>query len=158
MSTTRGFDDRQHHSIPSVVANELVTAAAAHPADKVIIAGAGHLELVIALLRHRFSNVDCLSPECGPHPRAGAADVVIAPAVRSEAELRHILHRFGCTLRPRGVLMVHEASPLDLRDERLVRQIFFDAGFAAVERVPSRSGFGQVWRAYKQAAEIAHAA
>jgi hypothetical protein len=78
--------------------------------------------------------------------------------VRSEAELRHILHRFGCTLRPRGVLMVLEALPHDLRNERGLRQIFFQAGFGAVERVASRSGFGRVWCAYKQTAAMAHAA
>jgi hypothetical protein len=158
MSTALGSDDRRDRPIPSIVANELVAASAAHPADKVIIAGTDQLELLIALLRQGCSNIDCRSPECGPHPRAGAMDVVIAPAVRSEAELRHTLHRFGFVLRPRGVFMVLEASPHDMRNERRLRQIFFEAGFAAVERVPSRSGFGQVWRAYKQTAAMAHAA
>ena len=156
MSSAAISDDRQRASIPGILANELVAASAAHSSDRVIIAGTDQLEFLITLLRRGFANVDCMSASDGPPLHAGEADIVIAPSVQGEADLLHILQRFGCTLRPRGVLVLHEASPV--HDERRMRQFFFSSGFAAVERVPSVNGFGHHWCAYKQNAAAAQAA
>lgn len=157
-SDARQTDDRQSRPVSNILAEELAAGCAAHPSDKVIIVGAEQLDLLLALLRRGFTDVDCLSAGCGPHPQRDGSDILIAPAVRSESELLHILQRFGCTLRPRGVIIVHEAASAGICNDCRLRQMFLEAGFAAVERQPSRGGTGHLWRAYKETAAIARAA
>jgi hypothetical protein len=150
--------DQQSHPRLDALARELILAADAHPSDKVIIAGAEQLDLLISLIRRGFGDVGCLSAGYGPHLRTAGTDVVIAPHVDSEAELLHILQRLGCALRSRGVLVVHETLPGDSCNDRRLRQIFLEAGFAALERVPSSVDTGHNWCAYKRSSAIALAA
>lgn len=155
MSIAVDLDDRRG-PISYDLANELIAASAAHPSDKVMIAGADHLDLLIALIRRGFSSVDCQSAACGPHAPRGETDVLIAPSVRSETDLGGILQRLGPSLRPHGVIVVHSATTLDPRDERRLRQRLVEAGFTAIE--PLASPVGHLWYARRQAAAMACAA
>jgi hypothetical protein len=158
MGKTTDSIERRCEPFSIVAAQRLVAASATKPSDHVIVIGAAQIELLLALLHLGFSNVDCLSPTNGPHPREDAADAVMVPAVSSESDLRHILQRFTCTLRPRGVFVVRDARSLFPNDERRLRQLFFETGFAAVERVPAHDGSGHLWCACKQTAAMAKAA
>jgi hypothetical protein len=148
--------DRQSYRISTNLAEEIVAASAASPSAKVIIVGSGQLDLLIALLRRGFANVDCLSPDGGPHPPKGETDLVIA-AVRTDVELQHVLRRFGGVLHSGGRLLMHVAA-LDFRNERRVRELLLHAGFAALERLPSRGGQGHLWCARRQGIAMARAA
>jgi hypothetical protein len=158
MGITTDAIERRCEPFSISVAKRLVAASAAQPSDHVIVIGASQIELLLALLHLGFSNVDCLSPANGPHPRKDAADAVIVPAVSSESDLRHILQRFICTLRPRGVFVVRDARSLAADDERRLRKIFFEAGFSAVERVPAHDGSGHLWCAHRRTIAMAEAA
>ena len=149
-------DDRQSYRISTILAEEMVAASAAPPSAKIIIVGSGQLDLLVAFLRRGYANVDCLSGDCGPHPPTGETDLVIT-AVRSEAELRHILRRFGSVLHSGGRILLHLAA-IDFRNERRVRELFLNMGFAALERLPSRSGQGHLWCALRRGAAMARAA
>lgn len=153
MSTS---DDRRSHRISTDAAEELVAASAAAPSDKVIIVGSGQIDLLMVLLGHGFANVDCLSADGGPHPPKGETDLVIA-AVRTDIELQHVLQRFGGALHSRGRILMHLAAN-DVRNERRVRELVLHAGFAALERFPSRGGCGQLWCARRSGAAMARAA
>lgn len=158
VSVAGDLNDQQSHPLSEALTNELIAASDAHPSDKVIIAGAEQLELLISLIRRGFGDVGCQSAACGPHLRPAGTDVVIAPHVNSEAELLHILQRLGCALRARGVLVIHETVPGDACSDRRLRQIFLEAGFAALERVPSSVDNGHNWCAYKRSSAVALAA
>ena len=150
-------EDRRSGGSSRSLAEEFLAASAALPTDRVIIVGSDQLKLLIALLRCGFAKVDCLSAICGPHPPRGEADIVIAPDVRSVTELHNVLHRFACTLRPRGVLLMH-AADVDFHSERRIRQMFLNAGFAALERLPCHDGIGHLWCARNQPVAMARAA
>src|SRR5579872_6337453 len=87
------------------LAREVIAASGAQPADNVTIAGAEHLEVLIELIRRGFCQVLCRSADHGPHMATSPADVLIAPNVKSETDLRSVLTRLGRDLRPRGVLV-----------------------------------------------------
>lgn len=150
--------DQRISPISSDLAAELVAASGAHATDKVLIAGADQLDFLVALIQRGFSQVACQSADCGPHASKGDADILIAPHVRSETDLLHILQRLGRVLGPRGVFVAYIVTPSEFGNERRLRQIFLEAGFGALERLPSRAGIGNPWCARRQAASMAWAA
>src|ERR1700733_6813036 len=83
---------------------EAIAVSGARPEDNVTIAGKRNVDVVIDLMRRGFSNVLCQSAENGPH-LSPPADVLIAPDLKSEADLISVLTRLGRDLRPRGVLV-----------------------------------------------------
>lgn len=157
MSNADRSEDRQQHPISTSRADALIAACAAKPSAKIIIVGAEQIDLLLAFLRRDFACVECVSAASGPNPQRDGADVVVASAVRSEPDLLHILKRFGGTLSPHGALVIGEASA-SIGDDKRLRRILLEAGFGAVERHPSCSGFERLWCAYKQDAALARAA
>lgn len=157
MSVSVQSDDRQRRPVVNPLADELLAVSAADRAGKVIIVGQDRIDLLLALFERGFTSVDCLSAVCGPRPRRASTDVVLAPAVRSECDLQQTLHRFGGALRPHGVLVVREAVTGAIARDCRLRQLFLEAGFAAVERRPARGG-GCLWCAFRDAASLARAA
>jgi hypothetical protein len=154
MSNTN--DDRR--SPARDVVHEVITASGARTADNVTIAGTEHLEILIELIRRGFSHVLCQSSDHGPHMAAPPADILIAPNVKSEADLQAVLTRLGRDLRPRGVLVMSYAQESSSFSDRRLRRLLMEGGFAAVERIAGHGSVGTLWCAHKQAASLPRAA
>jgi len=148
----------QKCSVSPSLARALVGAARIAPDDKVVVAGASALELLVALLRHGVADADCRSAEEGPHPPTGAAGVVIAPSVDSESELCRVLRRFVPSLRPDGTLVIAGAAPGNGRAARRLRHLVIGAGFVSVECIPAGAGERLIWVAHKKPLALAKAA
>jgi hypothetical protein len=153
MSTT--YDGQRRFE--RTFAQEAVAASGARPGDNVTIAGRQNVEFVIDLMRRGFSNVLCQSAENGPHV-SPPADVLIAPDLKTEADLINVLTWLGRDLRPRGVLVTTCAWASTAFDERRLRRLFMDHGFMAVERIAGRGNAEAVWCAYKGSASLRRAA
>jgi hypothetical protein len=139
-------------------AQQVVAASGARPADNLTIAGTDHLELLLELIRRGFSQVLCRSADHGPHMATPPADILIAPEVRSEAELSRILTRLGRDLRPRGILVLSVAQTGAACDGRRLRRMLMEAGFTAVERNAASGDAATLWCARKQGASLPRAA
>jgi hypothetical protein len=153
MCTT--YDEQRHFERTFI--QEAVAASGARPEDNVTIAGKQNVEIVIDLMRRGFSNVLCRSAENGPHV-SPPADVLIAPDLKSEADLISVLTRLGRDLRPRGVLVTTCAWASSAFDDRRLRRLFMEHGFVAMERIAGQGDAATVWRAYKGAASLRRAA
>jgi hypothetical protein len=140
------------------LANELIAASYAHPSDKIIIAGASRLELLIALLRRGFVDAACMSTARELHSTGDAGDILIAPALESEADLPEILQCVGGALRPGGLLVIRADASLAPCDEAQLRATFMQFGFAAVERFASGNRGDEIWLAHRQNKSLAQAA
>ena len=140
------------------LARRLVTASGARPADVVTIAGSGHIEILIELIRRGFSDVLCRSAVDGPHMATPPADVLLAPNVTSETDLDSVLKRLGSDLRPCGILALSIPPIFSSLDERRLRRRLFECGFTAIERIAGRGDAGTLWCARKHAAAVRHAA
>jgi len=139
------------------LADELIAASYAHPSDKIIVAGANQLDLLIALLRRGFLDAACVSADHDLHATADAADILIAPALEVEGDLLRILDCLGGALRPGGMLVIRASSATSCTEQQLLAT-FLQFGFAAVERLPGRSHDGELWLARKQIKMMAKAA
>lgn len=133
------------------LADELITASDAHPWDKIVIAGADQLELLILLLRRGFIDAACLSTALGPTPKRNEADIVITPTIHCEKDLSDVLRRFGCTLRPDGTLVAHMAGS-DALSNQCLRSIFPKFGFSVIERLDTRYQADEWWIARRETA------
>ena len=140
------------------LAQELISASHARPADNVTIAGTEHLEILIELIRHGCSHALCRSAEHGPHIAAPPSDILIAPNLKDETELCNVLKRLGGDLRPRGVLVFSCAQTGSSLSDRNLRRVLIERGFATVERIAGQGDVGTLWCAYKQPASLRHAA
>jgi hypothetical protein len=140
------------------LAHEVIAASGARPADNVTIAGAGNIEIVLELNRRGFAHVLCRSADHGPHMAAPPADVLIAPGVKSETDLRAILTRLGRDLRARGALVISCARASSSLSEMRLRRLLVEAGFTAVERIEGRDNLRTLWCARKRAAHLRQAA
>ena len=135
------------------LADALVAASGARAKDRITIVGSGQIELLVALVRRGFANVACRAAGTALPPARGEADILLAPTVEGEADLRCIVRQFGASLAAHGALVIRANDSAGLGGRR-VRQIFLNAGFDAVERLPG----GRFWCARKQAASLASAA
>ena len=154
MTTAPQCGDRR---APLLIADEVI-ATGAHLSDHVVIAGAQQLELLLALIRRGFANVSCQSAAQGPASAEGETDVLIVPSMADDADLPQILQRLGCAVRHRGALIIHGRAAGNSDGDCRLRQALVQAGFTAIERVPSRDGLGDFWCAHKYGAALAHAA
>jgi hypothetical protein len=137
---------------------EVIAVSGALPADNVTIAGTGHLEMMVEFIRRGFSHVQCRSADNGPHLPASPTDILIAPDVKSEADLTAVLTRLGRDLRPRGLFVISCAQAGSSIDERRLRRLLLAGGFTAVERIAGHGGAGTLWCAHKAAAPMRRAA
>jgi len=137
-------------------ADQLVALSGAGSADNIVIAGAGQLDLLIALTRAGFASAACQSIHQAPHLAHETADVILAPAIRGEAELRAVLRWFAPHLRRGGVFVLRPSVADALADVPL-RRLLHDSGFADIETSRARDGC-LLWRARKCAAALARAA
>jgi hypothetical protein len=153
MSTTYAGQRRSERTF----IQEAVAVSGARPTDNVTIAGKRNVDVVIDLMRRGFSNVLCQSAENGPHV-SPPADLLIAPDLKSEADLINVLTRLGRDLRPRGVVVTTCAWAFTAVDERRLRRLFMAHGFVAVERIAGRGDAQTVWCAHKGAASLRRAA
>jgi hypothetical protein len=152
MSTVIALD-RRPNPPPGVSAEDFIAAAGARLSDRIIVAGAAHLELLISLTRRGFMSAICQSPSRSPHIPNSKADAILAPAVTDEASLVSILDGLGSELRPGGALVVEAAPVFDPATAARLRPALLARGFAALE-----SAGGALWRARKDAAPMVRAA
>jgi hypothetical protein len=82
-----------------------MAALAAKPTDKVTILGQAEIELLLALSRMGFAEVTCRDVARGPHIASDPADIVVAPAVKGEAELERAVKEAGRSLRRNGLFV-----------------------------------------------------
>ena len=150
-------DNRQRQSCTRALAHALIRVSHAQPTDNVTIAGAGHLELLVELMRDGYGHALCRSVDHGPHMARPPADILVAPNVRDESDLCNILQRLGSDLRPRG-LIVFSCAQSDTFGDRNLRRVLIERGFTAVERIAGEGNVGTLWCAHKRAASLRHAA
>ena len=139
---------RANTETPALV-HRFIQLSGARPCDQIIIAGAAHLEHLIALTRRGFARVSCQSPEHSPHVPNSKADALFAPSVTGEAQLLSLLDGLGSRVLPGGALIV--AAP-DLAGDKLNAALLAH-GFGALE--PMGDG---LWRARKQQIPMVRAA
>jgi len=94
------------------LADALIDAAGARQTDRVVIAGRGNLDLLVALCRGSYSQAACQAVHRGPRLVGSPADVLLVPDIASEGELTAVLARLGRDLRDGGMLVVRGAHRL----------------------------------------------
>lgn len=154
MSTVIDFERRS--VALGVSLDDLIEAAGARLTDRIIIAGVHHLELLISLTRRGFLSVTCQSPRRSPHVPNSKADVILAPAIRSDRDLLDLLDGLGNELRPGGTLFV-QVEPGALVADLPLRPALRAHGLDSFTPVAGPSG-ALLWRAQKQAAALVRAA
>jgi hypothetical protein len=145
--------DRRPNSLSAVSVDDFIAAAGARLADRIIIAGAAHLEFLISLTRRGFMSAICQSPSRSPHIPNSKADAILAPAVKDEASLVAILDGLGAELRPGGALVIEAAPAFDPSTAARLRPALLARGFAGLESLGA-----SLWRTRKAAAPMVRAA
>ena len=82
-----------------------MTALAARPTDRVTILGDGEIDLLLALSQRGFAEVTCRKTESRCRAASGAADIVVAPHVRGEAELESAVKEAERSLKRNGLFV-----------------------------------------------------
>lgn len=141
----------------STCADDFIAAARVRLSDRIVIAGAAHLDFLLVLTRRGFARVSCQSPDHCPHIRCEKADAIFAPALRDEARALSVLKGMAAALNPGGVLVL-ETPPLEPTAELRLRAALRTQGFDAVASVGARSSGAVLWRAEKRPAAMVHAA
>jgi hypothetical protein len=107
--------------------------------DRVVIFGCEHIELLVELAARGFVEITCRAPIGGPNTEDGAADLVVVPALRTEAMLLGILSRLNRNGRPDAMLVIGiVGSKISAWQQRLP-QTLANHGFALV-RAPLQTG------------------
>jgi len=161
MNASTNSDDQSHsddQSDPVSSLDDFIELSGARPSDKVIIAGAKHLDLLLSLMRHGFAQVICQASTQDPCVGQSPADIILAPAVRSETDLLSILRRLGSVLRRGGVLVLQTTQPFNFLNNARLRQALADIGCSDFDRVASRGDGGFVWRTQRRALAVHRAA
>ena len=81
---------------------QLIAATGVRPADRVLVLGSRHIELLLAFARRGFDRASCCAAGA-PQPDAPVA-LVVLPDLRSEAELCRVLRGAGRVLFCRAPL------------------------------------------------------
>jgi hypothetical protein len=139
------------------IAQEFIAVSGAKPPDNVIIFGAGNLEMLIEFIQRGFSHVVYQSGHA-PHITTQPADILIAPNLKCEAEIRNVLALLTRDLRPRGILVISCTPAAPSITELALRRLLKEGGFSAVKQANYNSDFGIIVCARKEAASIARAA
>jgi hypothetical protein len=139
-------------TVPSAAA--FLAAANAQPADRIVIAGATQLELLIVLTRSGFLDVTCRSPKATPHIPNSEADLLLAPALRDEVALSALLRGLGAMLRPGGTLIFSLTQPTGPAARAKLGAVLAVFGFGKLASVPGTSGETALWRARKHAVAL----
>ena len=159
MNASANSDDQpstDNQPRPASPLDDFIEISGAAPSDKVIIAGAKNLDLLVSLMRHGFAEVICQSSTQDPCVGQSPADIILAPTVRSETDLLSILRRLGLALRRGGVLVLRTTQPFNFLNNARLRQALADSGCTDFDRVAAGGGF--VWRTQKCALAVARAA
>jgi hypothetical protein len=138
------------------LAHEFITASGAQPADNVIIAGAGNLELLIEFIQRGFSHVVCQSDH-GAHITTQPGDILIAPNLKSKSDFHSVMTLLVRDLSPHGVLVISRDQNPSFTEWDL-RRCLKENGFRAVRQFDCREGAGTILCARKEVASVAHAA
>jgi hypothetical protein len=127
-SQVRGRETASH------LTEQLIKLAGAKPTDRVTIVGPEQIEMLIELAGRGFVEVTCCAAKGGPNAGEGPVDLVVAPAVHSEAELLAILARLSRSLRPGEELLFGTADPRPATWKRRLPQLLTQYGFVLVRK------------------------
>jgi hypothetical protein len=120
-----------------VLADDLVEASHAKPADHITIAGGNRIDLVIELLHRGFLTVGCRAAS-GPHS-GEPTDVLLIPDAADGPRLLAALNRLGSELRPGAVVAVHCRGTIEEIAASGFDALLEDRGFT-VERIAFVNG------------------
>lgn len=93
------------HTVLMRLIDRLTARARAMRTEKITILGSGEIDLMLALARLGYADVTCRDVARTPHIPTEAADLVIAPSVKDDAELETAVAEAKRTLRPGGVFL-----------------------------------------------------
>jgi hypothetical protein len=118
----------------SHLTEQLIKLAGAKPTDRVTIVGCEQIDILIEFAGRGFVEVTCRAAMGGPNAEEASADLVVAPAVHSQAELLAILSRLSRCLRPGGALLFGTADPRPATWKRRLPGLLTQYGFVLVRK------------------------
>jgi hypothetical protein len=118
----------------SLFAEEIVNLVGDRRTDRIFLVGREHIEFLVQLLHHGFTDVTCRSALAGPNAGELTADIFVIPTAEREPQFTPLVARLGSALRPGGVLLIGAAvSPFATRI-RTIQQVLHRNGFGFVRR------------------------
>jgi len=99
-------DDDQRCRSDDALVDALIGASSAKRSDRITIAGASRIDLLMDLLHRGFTRASCRAAS-GPHAGEPASDVLWLPVVGPEEPFLFTLRKLGRELRPGGRLAIH---------------------------------------------------
>jgi hypothetical protein len=119
--------------------DQLMKLAAVRLTDKMIVIGCDQIEVFVGLAARGFFDITCRAVMQGPNERD--LDLIIAPGIRSEAEMLDVLSRFACSLRHSGALVLGiGGSPAGASQQGLQRTLA-QYGLVIVRKQTESTGF-----------------
>jgi hypothetical protein len=114
-------------------AEEISRLVAEPKTARVVLVGSEHIELLLQLAHRDFGDVTCCAALAGPSLGASSADIIVAPAIDREQQLRAFLCRLQRALRPDGVLLLGTAASRSTMRARL-HKLLAENGLAFVRK------------------------
>jgi hypothetical protein len=120
----------------------MIRLSNARLSDRVTIIGRGELGLLLELSRRGFAEAACIDPS-GPRA-SGEAEILWIATRGSDAEFATMLARFERSLRPGGVILVHEDGSVTPAERgqriRALRRFLLARGLVPLQQVPDGVG------------------
>ena len=122
--------------------DRMIRLASARACDRVVIAGKGHIGLLLELCRRGFVEAACESANC---PHDGEIDALFIPESVDERELGLALRRHCRALRAGGTVVVRDARAQSrlarTRRLRALREMLSGAGLTPLVQEDDGRGF-----------------
>ena len=136
--TAQSEGDQRCRSNVGLIEN-LIRASSAEHSDRIMIAGANRIDLLMDLLHLGFTRASCRAAD-GPHVGEPASDVLWIPSIAGEDQLRFTLKKLGRELRPEGTLTVRVQSELAAGRSLQVSALLTAHGFTVERRDMAPNG------------------
>jgi hypothetical protein len=130
--------------------DRLIRASSAEHSDRIMIAGANRIDLLMDLLHLGFTRASCRAAD-GPHVGEPASDVLWIPSLDGEDKLQFTLKKLGRELRPEGILAIRVQSEIAASRAPQVSALLAAQGFTVESREVAANG-DLFLRAYKRTA------
>ena len=130
--------DQRCRSNVSLIDN-LIQASSAEHSDRIMIAGANRIDLLMDLLHLGFTCASCRAAD-GPHVGEPASDVLWIPSIAGEDQLQFTLKKLGRELRPEGVLAVRVQSEIVASRALQISALLAAHGFTVESRDVASNG------------------
>jgi hypothetical protein len=120
--------------IAALFAEEIIRLVGRKRTDRVFLVGCEHIELLVQLANHGFTNVTCGAALAGPSAGELTADIFVVPDIYREPEFTAALARLARYMGPSGVLLLGaDASPFKTQ-LRQIQQVLLQRGFVFVHK------------------------